>query len=168
MLLSLSSLFASSLVLASVAILLAAALHDIVARTVPNWMAAALALLGLSLQTLHGHPITALAAGLAVFMLAAFCWRRGWLGGGDVKLLGAAAIVVPPGDVACFITAVAITGAVLALLYLAAGPIIAAPGSQRPSRLVSRALRVERWRIRRGGPLPYACAIAAGFLFIIL
>jgi hypothetical protein len=27
---------------------------------------------------------------------------------------------------------------------------------------------VERWRIRRGGPLPYACAIAAGVLFIIL
>jgi prepilin peptidase CpaA len=34
--------------------------------------------------------------------------------------------------------------------------------------LLARALRVEQWRIRRGGPLPYACAIAAGGLFILL
>ncbi len=32
-----------------------------------------------------------LAAG-AVFVLSALCWRRGWMGGGDVKLLGAAAL----------------------------------------------------------------------------
>jgi hypothetical protein len=28
-------------------------------------------------------------------------------------------------------------------------------------------LRAERWRISRGGPLPYACAIAFGFLFVV-
>jgi len=168
MLLGWSSLLSSGLVLASIAILLAAALHDIVARTVPNWMAATLAALGLVLQVLHGHPLTGLAAGLAVFMVAAFCWRRGWLGGGDVKLLGAAAIAVPPGDVVNFIVAVTLTGAALALAYLAAGRITAAPKAQRPARLAARAVRVERWRIRRGGPLPFACAIAAGFLFIIL
>jgi prepilin peptidase CpaA len=122
MLLGWSSLLSSGLVLASIAILLAAALHDIVARTVPNWMAATLAALGLVLQVLHGHPLTGLAAGLAVFMVAAFCWRRGWLGGGDVKLLGAAAIAVPPGDVVNFIVAVTLTGAALALAYLAAWP----------------------------------------------
>jgi prepilin peptidase CpaA len=163
-----SSLLSNSLVLASIVILLAAALHDIIARTVPNWMAATLAVLGLATQILHGHPITGLAAGLAVFLLAAFCWRHGWMGGGDVKLLGAAAMVVPPGDVANFIAAVALTGAALALIYLAARRITSAPSAQRPTRLAARACRVERWRIRRGGPLPYACAIAAGFLFIIL
>ncbi len=163
-----SSLLSTGLVLASIVILLAAALHDIIARTVPNWMAATLALLGFALQILHGHPIMGLAAGLAVFLLAAFCWRRGWMGGGDVKLLGAAAMVVPPGDVANFIAAVALTGAALALVYLGARRVTAAPSAQRPTRLAARACRVERWRIRRGGPLPYACAIAAGFLFIIL
>ena len=168
MLLSLSSLLSTGLVLASIAILLAAAMHDIAARTVPNWMAATLAILGLATQIMHGRAITGLAAGLAVFLLAAFCWRRGWMGGGDVKLLGAAAIVVPPGDVANFIAVVALTGAVLALVYLGARRITAAPSAQRPARLVARACRVERWRIRRGGPLPYACAIAAGVLFIIL
>jgi prepilin peptidase CpaA len=163
-----SSLLSNSLVLASIVILLAAALHDVIARTVPNWMAATVALLGLATQILHGRPIAGLAAGLAVFVIAAFCWRRGWMGGGDVKLLGAAAIVVPPGDVANFIAAVALTGAALALVYLGARRVTAAPSAQRPTRLAARACRVERWRIRRGGPLPYACAIAVGFLFIIL
>ena len=39
-------------------------------------------------------------------------------------------------------------------------------GAPHGSRLAR--VRVERWRIRRGGPLPYACAIAVGFLFIVV
>lgn len=163
-----SSLLASSLVLASIAILLAAALHDIAARTVPNWMAVALAVIGLSRQFLAGHLMGALVAGLIVFLVAAFCWRRGWMGGGDVKLLGAVATVVPPGHVMQFIVAVTLAGAALALIYLAARRIIPAPRPRRPARLVARAIRAECWRINRGGPLPYALAIAAGFLIIIL
>ncbi len=109
-----------------------------------------------------------MVAGLVVFVLAAICWRRGWMGGGDVKLLAAAAIAVPPSLVLSFITAVALCGGVLALLYLVAGRMVAPPPASRPRSLLARALRVEQWRIRRGGPLPYACAIAAGGLFILL
>jgi prepilin peptidase CpaA len=163
-----SSLLASGLLLASIAILLAAALHDIAARTVPNWMAVALAILGLSRQFLVGHIIGALIAGLIVFLVAAFCWRRGWMGGGDVKLLGAVATVVPHGHVAQFIVAVTLTGAALALIYLAARRFIPAPNARRPANLVGRAIRAECWRINRGGPLPYALAIAAGFLITTL
>jgi prepilin peptidase CpaA len=168
MLLTWSSLLSLLLLIASIAILLATALHDIVARTVPNWMAATLAILGVASQLLHGHPLAGLVSGFVVFLLAAFCWRRGWLGGGDVKLLAAAALVVPPGDVVNFVAAVALAGAALALAYLGAGRVTAAPSADRPSHLVARAVRVERWRMRRGGPLPYALAIAAGFLFTTL
>jgi prepilin peptidase CpaA len=90
------------------------------------------------------------------------------MGGGDVKLLGAVATIVPPGHVAQFIVAVTLAGAALALVYLAARRIIPAPDARRPARLVARAIRAERWRINRGGPLPYALAIAAGFLIITL
>jgi prepilin peptidase CpaA len=162
----LSSLLAPGLLAASAAILLAAAVHDVIARTVPNWMAAALAPIGLSLQVLQGHPLTALLVASIVFLVLAFCWRFGWIGGGDVKLLGATALVVPPAQIAAFIIAVALAGAGLALCYLAGRRIVSAPGTPRPARLLARAIRVERWRLRRGGPLPYACAIAAGFLFI--
>lgn len=163
-----SSLLETSLLFASIGIMMAAALHDVAARTVPNWMAAALALLGLALQALNGHLIAGLIAGLVVFVVSAFCWRRGWMGGGDVKLLGAAAIIVPAGHVVQFIVAVTLTGAVLAILYLLARRVISAPATKRPAHLIARAIRAERWRINRGGPLPYALAIAAGFIIVTL
>ncbi len=90
------------------------------------------------------------------------------MGGGDVKLLGAAALGVPAGSVLTFVAAVAITGGLLAAIYLAARRFISFPRSLRPTPLFARAVRVERWRMRRGGPLPYACAIAAGALFVNL
>ena len=74
---TLSSYLQVSLLLASSAIVLAAALHDVAARTVPNWMAAALAVLGLLVQATTGHLIAGIIAGLIVFIAAAFCWRRG-------------------------------------------------------------------------------------------
>jgi len=92
----------------------------------------------------------------------------GWMGGGDVKLMGAAAVLVPPPLVPMFVAALSIAGAVLALMYLAARPLMPAPARQRPRGLLARACRAEQWRISRGGPLPYACAIASGFLFVIL
>ena len=168
MLLVWPSLLSSGLTLVSIAILLAAAMHDVIARTVPNWMAIALAVLGVASRILHGSLLIGFGAAFAVFVLAAFCWRRGWLGGADVKLLGAAALIVSPGDVPGFISAVALAGAVLALLYLVARRVTPLPAAHRPNRFVARALRVERWRIHRGGPLPYAFAIAAGFLFVVL
>jgi prepilin peptidase CpaA len=157
-----------SLLLASIAIVLAAALHDMAARTVPNWMAAALAVFGLMVQATSGHLIAGVVAGLIVFIAAAFCWRRGWMGGGDVKLLGAVAIVVPVGHVIQFVVAVTLTGATLAVIYLIARRVVPAPAARRPAWLIARAVRAECWRINRGGPLPYALAIAAGFLIVTL
>ena len=160
------TLLVTALMVASIVILLAAAFHDIIARTVPNWMAATLTIFGLVIQVIHVQLLMALLAGLIVFTASAFCWRRGWMGGGDVKLLAAAALVVSPNHVSIFVAAVAVSGAVLAAIYLVGSRIVPAPTVQRPSYLIARALRVERWRIRRAGPLPYALAIAGGFLFI--
>jgi prepilin peptidase CpaA len=161
-------LLTSGLLVTGAALLVMASLHDLVARTIPNWLAGALAVLGFVLRALTASLLGGVVAGLVVFVLAAICWRRGWMGGGDVKLLAAAAIAVPPSLVLSFITAVALCGGVLALLYLVAGRMVAPPPATRPRSLLARALRVEQWRIRRGGPLPYACAIAAGGLFILL
>jgi prepilin peptidase CpaA len=148
--------------------LLAASLHDIIARTVPNWIAAALSVPGLAQHAVDGGLLGGILAGMIVFVLAALCWRRGWLGGGDVKLLGAAAVAMPANLVPTFIAAVALAGGILALFYLTAKRIIPAPMSKRPAGLIARIARVESWRIRRGGPLPYACAITAGALFVLL
>ncbi len=162
-----------ALLLAGAGFLLFAALHDIVARTVPNEMSILLAVTGLGARFMDGTVVIGLAAAAAVFVVAAFLWRRGWMGGGDVKLLGASALLVPPSLVLTFIVATSIAGSLCAALYLAAGRMARAARKPalaqipRQTSLLARAVRAELRRMRRGGPLPYACAIAAGFLFIL-
>ena len=154
--------------LATAAILILAAGHDILSRTVPNWMSLAVAILGVAASIAAGRAVVSLAIGCAIFVTAAFCWRRGWMGGADVKLLGAIAIVLPPAMVATFAVAMSLSGAAQAVVYILARRVVAPPRRPRPSFLVARGLRAEQWRISRGGPLPYACAIAFGFLFVIV
>jgi prepilin peptidase CpaA len=167
------SLIATTMILASGIVLLLAALHDVVSRTVPNWMPALIAGFGVVASFAADRMLISLGCGLAIFIAAAFCWRRGWMGGADVKLLGAVAIVVPPGMVTMFAIAMSLAGAVHAVVYILARRVVTPPpplATDRPRgmSLLPRALRAERWRISRGGPLPYACAIAFGFLFVIL
>jgi prepilin peptidase CpaA len=152
---------------AGAGILIAAAVHDLAVRTAPNWMAVALAAVGLTARGIDGSLPSALLAGLIVFCTAAFCWRRGWLGGADVKLLGATALIVPPASVYSLVTLVALSGGVLALIYIGLRRLVPVPQSIRPDTLFARILRVEFRRIRRGGPLPYACAIAVGAVVIL-
>jgi prepilin peptidase CpaA len=162
------SLLSIALIVLCASALLVASLHDLVARTVPNWLAASIAMCGLGLRASDGNLRTGLLAATIVFICAALCWRRGLMGGGDVKLLAATALAVPPAAVLSFVAAVALAGGVLALLYLAGRRLVGKPSAPRPQNLFARVLRVEHWRISRGGPLPYACAIAAGGLFILL
>src|SRR3954469_14320743 len=102
-----------SLQLLGLVLLLGASLHDIATRRVPNFMPIALAVLGLTCAIAGGHLGGAMLAGGAVFLSAAFCWRQGWLGGADVKLLGAAALLLSPNAVPAFIAASAIAGGAL-------------------------------------------------------
>ena len=164
------------MLLASAAVVLLAACHDVVSRTVPNWMSLAIAGFGVVAAIADDRILISLCLGLAVFIVAAICWRRGWMGGADVKLLGAIAIVLPPGLISMFAIAMSLAGALHAVTYMLARLVVRPPSKlaanmaspvSRSRSLLSRTLRAERWRISRGGPLPYACAIAFGFLFVI-
>jgi prepilin peptidase CpaA len=172
--------------------LLLAAWHDVVSRTVPNWMSVVIACFGIVAALAGDRLLISAGLGVTVFVAAAVCWRRGWMGGADVKLLGAIAIVLPPGVVSMFVVAMSLSGALHAIVYMLARRVvtrppplasslahslarplahsITPPSATLPPRaraLLPRALRAERWRISRGGPLPYACAIAFGFLFVV-
>ncbi len=156
------------------AILTAAALHDVAARTIPNWTSVALALIGLSLRWADGQVLASLLIAITVFAGATFCWLRGWLGGGDVKLLAAAAIFVPPSGVVRMLCDTVLAGGGVALIYLASRTLMrfaakpaasTVPSSSQPK--LARILRAERRRLRRGGPLPYGSAIAAGTMLVI-
>ncbi len=105
-----------------------------------------------------------------VFALCVLAWRWSLLGGGDVKLLAAVTPLVPPWDVPTLIAAIALAGGLLALLFIVLRWVLGPPpsSSTRPGDLLRRVWRVEARRIRRGGPLAYAVAIAIGTAWVTL
>ena len=142
---------------------------DMRCRRVPNLLCALVALAGVAARAASGDAMPSLLLASIVFAVLYLLWRWEVLGGGDVKLLSACVLVVPAGTVAALIAAVALSGGILALAYLilraaAPPPRLGPVLSRRPLR---RLCRVEAWRIRRGGPLPYACAISAGCMFTL-
>jgi prepilin peptidase CpaA len=160
-------LLTSGLKIAIAGILLLAAGRDIMTRTVPNWMPVSLAFLCAAFAATDLRLLWGLGFGASVFILCIVLWQRGFMGGADVKLLGATAIVVAPAAAGTFLVAVSLSGGLLAMAYLACRFVLPRPAMKRPRHLLPRILRVETWRIRHRGPLPYACAIAAGTIFVL-
>jgi prepilin peptidase CpaA len=162
---TLTILAIDSLTAGGLAILVCSALHDFAVRTVPNAYSVILFALGMSIRVLSGgvHSLEwGMVAALIVFALTFTFWRLGWMGGGDVKLLTAASIFVSPLMVPMMIAGTALAGGVLALMFVVGRRIARRPRASRPAQFVPRILRCEQWRLHRGGPLPYAAAIAAG------
>ncbi|OYV37124.1 MAG: hypothetical protein B7Z80_13695 [Rhodospirillales bacterium 20-64-7] len=157
-------------VLAAAALLLFAALHDVGFRTVPNWLPASLCALGVCARLADHSLLPAIAVAGSTFFVLLLFWLTGSIGGGDVKLWSATALLIPPSlaPELMFFARVILIGGVLALLYLLLGRLVPRPAASRRGGLLRRAFRAEMWRIGRRAPLPYACAIAAGALATIL
>jgi len=159
------------LIFAGVLLLVFAALHDIGFRTVPNRISVALLACGIVLRLIDGGPhelFWGMLCGAAVFIVTYACWRFGWMGGADVKLLTAAAVFVPPGMVPTLLFMTSFVGGLIAVVYIVGSRMAPRHQSARPCGLVRRAWRCELRRLRRRGPLPYAAAIAAGGVFAIV
>lgn len=152
------------------------ALTDLVSRRVPNWVCAFIAGFGLATRVASGDVLHALAAATLIFVPLAlvWLWKPDAVGFGDVKLLSACALLVPVHMVPFLVLAVCLAGGILALAYLPGrfakrGPQpIPAAALAAPSSCAARILRAEAWRSRRRGPLPYACAIAAGGVLTLM
>lgn len=150
------------LALAAFAVLLIyAACSDIARLTIPNWVPIAMAALfvaaalfaGVSLPVLGLH----LAAGAAVLVGGFLLYRANIIGGGDAKLLAAAAVWTGFTAFAPFMFWTAAAGGALALALLAARCFMQ---SETKSAIVSRLLR------RQSG-MPYGVAIMAGGLMAL-
>jgi prepilin peptidase CpaA len=162
---------ADAVALAALPLLAAAALSDIACRRIPNALAALVALAGLVRQSLAGGAALGVALPVAMVVLlgGTLLWLRGALGGGDVKLLAATALLLPPALVPAQLLAVALAGGALALLHLALRPCLRGLRADgRPRGALRRALRREGRRIRAGAPLPYGVAIALGTAFMLM
>jgi prepilin peptidase CpaA len=150
-------------------LLLYVAMMDIAMRLIRNEICLALALLGLVFQFASQVQVTeSLIVATILLLLLMVIYQRGWIGGGDVKLLVALAIGLPLVGVIQLLTITALAGGVLALVHLMMRflpyPKVAPAGSS----LIRRVYAIERWRNLRHAPLPYGVAIACGGIWTVL
>ena len=142
--------------------MLFAAAFDLFTMTIPNRISIALAagfflvapLSGLPLQTIGMH----IAAGSLVLAVGFFAFVRGWLGGGDAKLLAAAALWLGFDNLDIFMLMVGLLGGVLSCTILAFRVYV-------PSSMFSG----PHWLVRlhgKGNGVPYGLAIGAAALWL--
>lgn len=140
-----------ALVAALACLLLAAVVTDLRARVIEHWTVIAIAGLAPVFWWVSGHALwPTVAAQLALagiaLMIFGFVWTRGWMGGGDVKLIAALALWLPLGPFVIMLWVMAIAGGVLTLAVI-----------------VARRLRESTGRPQ----IPYGVAIAVGGLWVI-
>ncbi|MBU6164680.1 MAG: prepilin peptidase [Alphaproteobacteria bacterium] len=99
------------------------------------------------------------AAGGIFFAFGLLAFARGWLGGGDVKIMTGCACWASLATLAEQVLLIALAGGglALALILLRRGLALAGLAGDNPPRL-----------FRPGADLPYAVAIAAGMLLWVL
>ncbi len=133
-----------------------AAVSDILSRKIANVTSIACAALGVVYAVSAGDVLYHFLTAFAVLTLGFAAFARGWLGGGDAKLLAACALWMGPGHILTFLFFTAAAGGILALLWLFEDRFRFA--------LARGGLNVQLGVTRA---LPYGVAIAAGGLAAI-
>jgi prepilin peptidase CpaA len=108
--------------LLGMALFTAVAYCDVRTRRIPNTLAIAIAALGLVQLILTGDLTAALytlGAAAAVFVATFLLFWRRFLGGGDVKLMAATALLVGYHDLLAFLFVMSVCGALVAVAVLA-------------------------------------------------
>jgi prepilin peptidase CpaA len=159
---------------AAIAALTASAWIDLKDRIIPNRMVGWVVASGLGLSLVLRPDqiwISLLAAFSCIVALGTLAHLR-VMGGGDVKLLSAATLLVPPGRIVELIVYTAIAGGVLSAAYLLARQIVrhrapvlsrsTAAGGSAAGQPRNTWLSHEYARIAAHCPVPYAVAILGG------
>ena len=118
-----TGVIADILVAALAAALLIAAAGDLRTRTIPNWLNAAIGLFAIPFWWFSGLSLwpdvaVQIAVATGLFMLFALAFRLGAMGGGDVKMVAALALWLPPGAVLKLLVIMSLAGGVLTLAML--------------------------------------------------
>ena len=148
-------------VLVFAALVITAALRDVVSYTIPNWISVALIAAfpiaalaqGLSWQTMGLN----LCVGVAALVLGMVMFALRWIGGGDAKLFAAAALWLGWPAVPTYLAVTGIAGGALAVGLLSLrSPVVAGYVVNGPAWLARLA--------QPGENVPYGVAIAVGAL----
>lgn len=135
-----------------------AAIKDAMSFTIPNWLNGAIVLLfpvaaiafGMSWADFGIH----LAVGAAALVLGMALFAPGWIGGGDAKLIAAAALWFGWPDAGMFLAKSALMGGALAVILLMLRRMV--PATNLSAGWVAKTPLAE------GAPAPYGIALAAG------
>jgi prepilin peptidase CpaA len=153
--------------------LLCAVVSDLRRRRIPNAVAASVFLVGIGMRGFEGGIrafLSGMAAAVILLVVLYGPWRRGALGGGDVKLAAATGAWVGLSSLIWFSLATLIAGGVVAAIcYLLAR---APARAEVRANLIIAAVHGDLPPVpshRKGHPsVPYAVAIAAGAAFALL
>jgi prepilin peptidase CpaA len=164
--------------LVSLVALFFCAVTDLKHRIIPNRRVVLIAACGLALG-LALRPeqvwISLLAAAIILVGLGVLA-HFGLIGGGDVKLISALTLLVPPEQIGSLLILIALAGGVLGCLYFAAryGLQRAAAlqddrgGTSQSASPLGLLVEHERARIASGEPMPYALAVFGGLISYIV
>lgn len=138
----------------------AAAFEDLRRLVIPNAIVVGLCILWpLHLAAGPGFTLagglSAAGCAMAVFLSGALLFSRGLLGGGDVKLLAAAALWAGPASTPMLLIITAVLGGLLTLVLLS-------------SATVRTAFSWARTAAVRSVPVPYGVAIAAAAVIVTI
>jgi prepilin peptidase CpaA len=160
----------------SLCALLWGACVDLRLRIIPDRVSLIVAVSGLMIAcTLRPSDIYASLTGFTV-VFAGMCvlGYYDFVGGGDVKLIGAVSLLVPSSDIVVLLLEIALVGGFLSCVYLFAQSRLRKESQSRPgarpiatqsSRLaIGRSFQQEAARIIAGEPMPYAFAILGGVI----
>jgi len=142
--------FTTFLLLALAALLVWAAIGDLRTREIPNWLNGAIALLAIPYWFALGLPLwpdAAIQIGIAtaIFLIFAFLFHIGAMGGGDVKMITAIALWLP------------LNALVLLLLIMSI-----AGGALTAAMLIHNRMRKNPQKLE----VPYGVAIAFGTFWV--
>ena len=135
---------------------------DIRTRRIPNEMIVAILVLAAFRIAIDGDPragLFTLAASAALFVSTFLLFWRGLLGGGDVKLIGATALLVGYHDLFEFLFVMSVSGALMAVAVLA---------RDRLGRRQATAPAAEDQEISARLTVPYGVAIAVAGMVSLL
>jgi prepilin peptidase CpaA len=144
------------ILLLGVALFVVAAYGDVKTLKIPNTLVAAVTALGLLRLIVIGDLSVALytvGASLLVFIVVFLLFWRGFVGGGDAKLMTATALLVGYHDLFNFLVLMSICGALISLA------ILFTPRSPQPQPQPQPKARLA---------VPYGVAIAGGGIVTLL
>ncbi|MEJ2123541.1 MAG: prepilin peptidase [Alphaproteobacteria bacterium] len=153
-----------------------AAWKDLKTRLIPDELTGIVAASGfvLGLMLRPEQAIISLPAAVVVFLGLGVLSHFNLMGGGDVKLISAATLLVPPERIGHLLLAIVLAGGVLSCVYIIARIVLRSASVHKSPVAVSAAEEVSRntggWfsnecsRICAGGQMPYALAIVGGVI----